>query len=159
MGVSASVLDDFIFIDIHDHETSEYRILSTKDLMAEPVLVAERDEGIEYSMCEGGDVFYILTNDGDAKSFRIMEAPVTAPGKENWKEVVPHEPGRLILSVDAYARHLIWLERRDGLPRIVIRDRRTGQSIPSPLQRKPIRLACMALQNTTPMSSASPTPR
>ncbi len=127
MGVGASVLDDFIFIDIHDHETSEYRILSTKDLMAEPQIVAEREEGIEYSMAEGGDVFFILTNDGDAKDFRIVEAPVEAPGKENWKEVVPHEPGRLILSVDAYARHLLWLERRDGLPRIVIRDRSTGE--------------------------------
>tara|TARA_R110002051_G_scaffold169598_1_gene240207 strand:- start:3991 stop:6126 length:2136 start_codon:yes stop_codon:yes gene_type:complete len=127
MGVGGSLLDDFIYIDIHDHETSEYRLLSTKDLMAEPMLVAEREEGIEYSMTEGGDVFYILTNDGDAKDFKIMEAPVNAPGKENWKEVVAHEPGRLILSHMAYARHLIWLERRDGLPRIVIRDRRSGE--------------------------------
>ncbi|WHA42525.1 S9 family peptidase [Agrobacterium larrymoorei] len=127
MGVGASVLDDFIFIDIHDHETSEYRLLSTKDLLAEPQIVAEREEGIEYSMCEGGDVFFILTNNEDAKDFRIVETPVAAPGKENWKEIVPHEPGRLILSVDAYARHLIWLERRDGLPRIVIRDRQTGK--------------------------------
>lgn len=127
MGVGASVLDDFIFIDIHDHETSEYRLLSTQDLLAEPQIVAEREEGIEYSMCEGGDVFFILTNNEDAKDFRIVETPVAAPGKENWKEVVPHEPGRLILSVDAYARHLIWLERRDGLPRIVIRDRQTGE--------------------------------
>ncbi|QCI99163.1 S9 family peptidase [Agrobacterium larrymoorei] len=127
MGVGASVLDDFIFIDIHDHETSEYRLLSTKDLLAEPQIVAEREEGIEYSMCEGGDVFFILTNNEDAKDFRIVETPVVAPGKENWKEIVPHEPGRLILSVDAYARHLIWLERRDGLPRIVIRDRQTGE--------------------------------
>ncbi|WP_284776830.1 S9 family peptidase [Agrobacterium sp. lyk4-40-TYG-31] len=127
MGVGASVLDDFIFIDIHDHETSEYRILSTKDLTAEPQVVAEREEGIEYSLCEGGDVFYILTNDGDAKDFRICQTPVAAPGKENWTEVVPHEPGRLILDIDAYARHLIWLERRDGLPRIVIRDRVSGE--------------------------------
>jgi oligopeptidase B len=127
MGVGGSLLDDFIFIDIHDHETSEYRLLSTSDLTAEPALVAVREEGIEYSMAEGGDVFYILTNDGDAKDFRIMETPVTAPGKENWKEVVPHEPGRLILSHGAYARHLIWLERRDGLPRIVVRERATGE--------------------------------
>ena len=126
MGVGGSLLDDFIFIDIHDHETSEYRLLSTKDLTAEPMLVAEREEGVEYSMTEGGDVFYILTNDGDAKDFKIVEAPVTAPGKENWTETVPHEPGRLILSHAAYARHLIWLERRDGLPRIVVRERATG---------------------------------
>ncbi len=127
MGVGGSLLDDWIFLDIHDHETSEYRLLSTSDLTAEPVVVAEREEGVEYSMTEGGDVFYILTNDGDAKDFKIMEAPVTAPGKENWKELVPHEPGRLILSHLAHARHLLWLERRDGLPRIVIRDRATGE--------------------------------
>jgi len=127
MGVGGSLLDDFIYIDIHDHETSEYRLLSTKDLTAEPALVAEREEGIEYSMTEGGDVFYILTNDGGAKDFKIMQTPVTAPGKENWTEVVPHEPGRLIISHMAFAGHLLWLQRKDGLPQIIIRDRKTGE--------------------------------
>ena len=127
MGVGGSLLDDFIYIDIHDHETSEYRLLSTKDLTAEPQLVAEREEGIEYAMTEGGDVFYILTNAGDAKDFKIVEAPVSAPGKANWKEVVAHEPGRLILSHMAFARHLVWLERREGLPVIMIRDRTSGE--------------------------------
>ncbi len=126
MGVGGSLLDDYIYIDIHDHETSEYRLLSTKDLTAEPQLVAEREEGIEYAMTEGGDVFYILTNAGGAKDFKIVEAPVSAPGKANWKEVVAHEPGRLILSHMAFARHLVWLERREGLPVIMIRDRKTG---------------------------------
>ncbi|ARQ57478.1 UNVERIFIED_ORG: oligopeptidase B [Rhizobium etli] len=127
MGVGGSLLDDFIYIDIHDHETSEYRLLSTRDLTAEPKLVAAREEGIEYSMTEGGDVFYILTNDGGAKDFKIMEAPMDNPGKENWREVVPHKPGTLIISHMAYARHLLWLERKDGLPRIIIRDRSTGE--------------------------------
>ncbi|AIC26447.1 protease 2 [Rhizobium etli bv. mimosae str. IE4771] len=127
MGVGGSLLDDFIYIDIHDHETSEYRLLSTRDLTAEPKLVAAREEGIEYSMTEGGDVFYVLTNDGGAKDFKIMEAPVDNPGKENWREVVPHKPGTLIISHMAYARHLLWLERKDGLPRIIIRDRSTGE--------------------------------
>ncbi|WP_165214405.1 S9 family peptidase [Affinirhizobium pseudoryzae] len=127
MGVGGSLLDDVIYIDIHDHETSEYRILSTRDLTAEPKLVAEREEGVEYSMTEGGDIFYILTNDGGAKDFKIMAAPFDRPGKANWVDVVPHEPGRLILSHAAYARHLIWLERREGLPRIVIMDRASGE--------------------------------
>lgn len=127
MGVGGSLLDDFIYIDIHDHETSEYRLLSTKDLTAEPQLVAEREEGVEYSMTEGGDVFYILTNADGAKDFKIVEAPVSAPGKANWKELVPHEPGRLILNHMAFARHLVWLERREGLPVIMIRDRKSGE--------------------------------
>ncbi|MBB5571868.1 MULTISPECIES: S9 family peptidase [Rhizobium] len=127
MGVGGSLLDDYIFIDIHDHETSEYRIIPTSDLMAEPKLVAARDTGIEYEMAEGGDVFYILTNDGDAKDFKIMETPVDKPAKENWRDVVVHKPGTLILNHMAYARHLIWLERKDGLPRIIVRDRRSGE--------------------------------
>jgi len=127
MSVGGSLLDDFIFIDIHDHQTSEYRIIPTRDLAAKPKLVAERVTGLEYSMTEGGDVFYVLTNADGAKDFKIMEAPVEAPEKENWREVVPHRPGTLILSHMAYARHLVWLQRRNGLPEIVVRDRRTGE--------------------------------
>ncbi|AJD40510.1 S9 family peptidase [Rhizobium sp. SEMIA 4085] len=127
MSVGGSLLDDFIFIDIHDHETSEYRLLSTKDMTAEPKLVAKRQEGIEYTLTEGGDVFYILTNDGGAKDFKIMEAPVDNPAKESWREVVPHKAGTLIINHMAYARHLLWLERKDGLPQIIIRDRKTGE--------------------------------
>ncbi len=52
---------------------------------------------------------------------------MSAPGKANWTEVVPHEPGRLILNHMAFARHLVWLERREGLPVIMIRDRKSGE--------------------------------
>ncbi|MCD2180925.1 S9 family peptidase [Rhizobium sp. GN54] len=127
LSVGGSLLDDVIYIDIHDHETSEYRLLSTKDLFAEPAIVAPRQTGLEYSMTEGGDVFYILTNADGAKDFKIMEAPVNAPGRENWKEVVPHRPGTLILNHLAFARHLVWLERHEGLPRIIVRDRKSGE--------------------------------
>ncbi|MCR6498957.1 S9 family peptidase [Shinella sp. CPCC 101442] len=127
MSVGGSLLDDVIYIDIHDHETSEYRLLSTNDLLANPVIVAPRQTGLEYSMTEGGDVFYILTNADGAKDFKIMQAPVTAPGRENWVEVVPHRAGTLILNHMAFARHLVWLERHEGLPRIVVRDRESGE--------------------------------
>ena len=127
MSVGGSLIDDVIYIDIHDHETSEYRLIPTNDLTATPVVVAPRQTGLEYSMTEGGDVFYILTNADGAKDFKIMQAPVTAPGRENWSEVVPHRPGTLILSHMAFARHLVWLERHEGLPRIVVRDRKTGE--------------------------------
>ncbi|WP_245292368.1 S9 family peptidase [Rhizobium sp. 9140] len=127
MGVGASMLDDVIYIDIHDHETSEYMLIPTSDLNATPRLVAARETGLEYSMTEGGDVFYILTNADGAKDFKIMETPFDRPERENWREVVPHTPGRLILNHMAFARHLVWLERENGLPQIKIRDRRTGE--------------------------------
>ena len=126
MGVGSSRLNDFVYINIHDHETSEYRLVKADDPLGEPVLVAPRQTGVEYELEEGGDVFFILTNADGAKDFKIMAAPVDAPGKANWTEVVAHEPGRLILDIQAYARHLVWLERKDGLPRIAIMERSSG---------------------------------
>ncbi|KQS96442.1 MULTISPECIES: S9 family peptidase [unclassified Rhizobium] len=127
MGVGGSMLDDFIYIDIHDHETSEYWLLPTSDLLGKPQLVSARETGLEYSLSEGGDVFYILTNADGAKDFKIMQTPVGKPSRENWVDVVPHTAGRLIISHGAYARHLVWLEREAGLPQIKIRDRKTGE--------------------------------
>ncbi len=126
MSVGGSMLDDFIFISVSDHETSEVRIIPTADLLAAPQVASPREAKHEYSFAEGGDIFYVLTNCDGAKDFRIMETPVSAPGREHWREVVAHEPGRLILDLHAYQRHLVWLERRDGLPRIIIRERATG---------------------------------
>ena len=126
MNVGGSRTNDWIFISINDHETSEYRIMPADRPDAEPRLVAARQEGLQYDLEEGGDIFFILTNADGAKDFKIMQAPATDPGRHNWSEVVAHEPGRLILSIMAFEHFLVWLERRDGLPRIIIRDRESG---------------------------------
>lgn len=127
VGVGSSSLNDVIYISIHDHETSETRLLDAANPAAGARMVQPRETAIEYDMEEGGDVFFIRTNADGAKDFKIMQAPADAPQRENWTDVVPHEAGRFIVSIGAYKRHLVWLERRDGLPRIVVKDRATGE--------------------------------
>ena len=39
----------------------------------------------------------------------------------NWREIIPHKPGRLIIETIAFKDHLARLEREDGLPRIILR--------------------------------------
>lgn len=126
LDVHGSLLNDFIFISINDHETSEVRVIPAADPMATPKVIAPRETGIQYSIAEAGDRFFILTNK-DAKDFKICEAPSANPAPENWKEVVPHKSGRLILSVSAYRDHMVRLERENCMPRIVIRDRKSGE--------------------------------
>lgn len=126
LGVGGSSRNDVIYIEIHDHETSEVWLIDANAPLSTPKCVRKRQKGIEYSLTEGGNVFYILTNIDDAKDFKIMSAPFDNPQEKNWVEVVPHEPGRLILAHDAYKNFLVWLERRDGLPRIELFDRRNG---------------------------------
>jgi len=127
MSVGGTRTNDWILISINDHETSEYRVIPAADPSAEPFVVRPRELGVQYDLEEGGDVFFILTNLDGAKDFKVMTAPAADPRPENWTDLVPHEPGRLILAVMAFRDHLVRLERRDGLPRIVVRERATGE--------------------------------
>ena len=45
---------------------------------------------------------------------------MSAPGRANWTEFVPHEAGRPLLDVAAYRDHLAIACRRDGLPQVMI---------------------------------------
>jgi oligopeptidase B len=127
MGVGKTQSGNQIIIDIHDHQTSECWHFAADEESPSPVCIAKRQTEIEYSVDEGNDIFYILTNVDGSKDFKIVTAPVATPGRENWQDLVPHETGRLILSHTIFARHLVWLERRDGLPRIVVREIATGE--------------------------------
>ncbi len=126
MNVGGTRSNEWIFISISDHETSEYRILPADNPLAAPRVVSPRETGLQYDLEEGGDVFFILTNSDGAKDFKIVTAPISDPSRANWRDLVPHEPGRLILSVLSFKDFLVRLERKDGLPRIVVRDRASG---------------------------------
>lgn len=126
-GVGKTQSGRFLVIESHDHETSEIRVVPAADPGAAPRLVAARESEVEYSIeDDGADRFYILTNADGAEDFKIVAAPVEAPGRENWVDVVAHEPGRLILTMVVYRGRMVRLERKDGLPRIVIRELASG---------------------------------
>lgn len=127
VSVDGSRNDEWIFIAINDHETSEYRVIPANDPLTAPRVVAPRETGLQYDIEDGGDIFFILTNADGAKDFKIMIAPANDPGRHNWTELVPHEPGRLILSILSFKGYLVRLERKEGLPRIVVRSLATGE--------------------------------
>ncbi len=121
VGAGATQSKRFIVVHVRDHTQTELRLIDTEHPGATPVLVAALTPLHEYSIEHSGDTLYILTNSGGAEDFRIVTAPANAPGQGNWRELIAHKPGRLILSMTAYKNHLVRLEREDGLPRIIIR--------------------------------------
>ncbi|GLQ55019.1 S9 family peptidase [Devosia nitrariae] len=126
VGVGRTQSDRFIVIDAHDHQTSEVWLVDA-GTGGEPRLVAPRVVEREYEVEERGGLLYIRTNADGAEDYKIVTAPVEAPGSENWSDLVPHRQGVLILDIGVIANHLIRLERFEGLPRIVIRDLRTDK--------------------------------
>ena len=125
VGVGRTLSDKFIVIDAHDHQTSECWLIDAEK-GGEPRLVAPRLTDREYDIDEREGLLYIRTNADGAEDFKVVTAPVDNPGAENWVDLIPHQQGVLILDTIVIRNHLLRLERYEGLPRIVVRDLRTG---------------------------------
>ena len=121
LGLGATQDRCFLLLSVHDHETAEISLIDAADPSAPPRLIAPREPEHDYSVDHHEGRLIILTNSSGAEDYRIVEAPVETPGREHWREIEPHKPGRLILDVVAYKDFLVRLEREDGLPRIVVR--------------------------------------
>jgi oligopeptidase B len=121
LGIGATQDRRYLLLSVHDHETAEVSLIDAAAAGAAPRLVASREPDHDYSVDHHEDRLIILTNSAGAEDYRIVEAPVATPGREHWREIEPHRPGRLILDVIAFKDFLVRLEREDGLPRIVVR--------------------------------------
>jgi oligopeptidase B len=112
VGVELSRSEKFIVIDANSKITSEVRVIPSEEPAAEPVVIAEREQGVEYSIEHHGHRFLILHNKG-AEDFALAYTSADSPGE--WVELIPHTPGTRLESVDAFARHIVISQRRDGL--------------------------------------------
>ncbi|HXN67892.1 MAG TPA: S9 family peptidase [Bradyrhizobium sp.] len=110
-----------------DHETAEQRLIDLADPAAPPRLVAARETGVQYAVADRGDELYILTNADGAIDFKIATAPLNSPGRENWRDLIPHRAGVYVMDIELYAGHLVRLERANALPGIIIRDLANGE--------------------------------
>ncbi len=99
--------------------TTEYRFIPAGKPFSEPVLIQERIRGIEYHPSDAGKVFYILTNE-NAKNFKLVAAPVNAPGRENWKEIIPHREDVLLERTEFFKDRYVVQERNNAQPRLRI---------------------------------------
>jgi oligopeptidase B len=109
------------------HTTSEVRYLSAGDPAGEFQLIAPREDNHEYyvehhpNFATAGatssppDVFLIRTNSG-GRTFRLGSAPVQAPQRSNWQELIANRPAVMLSAVLPFRSHLVLFEREDGLP-------------------------------------------
>jgi oligopeptidase B len=125
VGVSRSRSKRFVYVSISSKTTDEVRYLRA-DHSDEPLkIIAPRQKDHEYNVDDGGDFFYIRTND-KGRNFRIVTAPITDPRRENWKEIVPQRDDVSIDDLGVFTNHFVLAERENGLPQISVYDIATG---------------------------------
>ena len=110
---------DYLLLTIASGTSSEVRFLRADDARGGFELVHPRASWVEYYVDHHGERFLIRSNE-QAENFRLFAAPVGAPQRANWREIIPHRADTLLEDVDAFRDTLVLSERRGGLPHMRI---------------------------------------
>jgi oligopeptidase B len=126
VGTAKSRSGKYIFLEIGSHTTSEVRFLDASTPTGEWKLIAPRQQDVEYYADHLGDQFYIRTND-KGRTFRLVAAPISAPGKDNWKEIVPVRPDVMLNDFEPFQDFYVLVERENGLPQLTVVNLASGE--------------------------------
>ena len=108
-----------IFVGSESKTSTEYRYLPANSPEAELKIISAREADHEYDIDHRGNLFYIRTNKG-AKNFRVVTAPDTNPGQQNWKEFIAPKPEVKIEGISMFANHAVLSEWENGLQQLEV---------------------------------------
>jgi oligopeptidase B len=119
----------YLLLTSASHTTSEVRFQRTDDPSGQFRLIAPREDNHEYYADYhpgplsgmGEEIFFIRTNSG-GRTFRVVAAPVSNPGRESWREIISNRPEVMLAGVATFKNHLVLFEREGGLPYLRIVD-------------------------------------
>jgi oligopeptidase B len=118
--IHKSKSEEYLFVHSSSTTSSEMRFLATHNPKGEFQILQKRIADLEYSADHYGDHFWIRTND-QAQNFKLVKAPISAPNKENWEDVILHRPEVLLEDIELFSRYLVTQERCNGLTQIQIK--------------------------------------
>ena len=115
----------FILVSSESMTTTEVSYADASSASTTFSVIEPRRQDVEYYVEHQDERFLIMTND-TGRNFRLVEAPVGAPDRTRWVELVPHRAAVKLEDVEAFAGHVVREEREDGLPRFAVSDVATG---------------------------------
>lgn len=122
IGIGETSSEAFMVIGVGNGVTSEAHVVPLNAPLTAPRLIAPRIDDQLYDVDHDGRVFLIQTNADGAVDFKIVTAPVDRPGRENWQDWLSHKSGRYIAGFVPFKDYIVWAERENARPRIVISD-------------------------------------
>lgn len=108
----------YLILSSQSTTTSEARAIRA-DGVGGLILIEPRRDEREYFVDHRNGRFYIRAND-TGRNFRIVSAPDSDPRSANWSELVATRDDVQIDDFDLFAHHLVFSERRDGLPQLAL---------------------------------------
>jgi oligopeptidase B len=109
------------------------RVASAHEADPQFKVFLKRQKKHEYSVLDGGDVFFIMTNDR-AKNFKLMSTPKDKWEKKNWSEVIAHDKKIYLEDVLILKSHIVYQSRKNGLTELNYFPRQTKKSKPKSIR-------------------------
>ena len=121
--LSESRTKKYIYVYIEKTNSSEVWLMDKSDPLKPLELVLKRSEGHLYSVEDGGDYFYALSNHNDAKNFKVMRFKGTDFNDiDKWQNVLDDRETHYIEDMLTFTNHIVIQSRFDGIPIIEILD-------------------------------------
>jgi oligopeptidase B len=126
LWVEKSLSGNYLFLTSAETVSTEVRYLPADAPEQAPKLFLPRAGEHEYYVTDGGDRFYILSNE-DAMNFQVFETSLGDTSRESWKTVVGHRDDVLIEGMDVLKGHLVISTLQDGLTQVEVVERGSGE--------------------------------
>ncbi|MBI1806154.1 MAG: S9 family peptidase [Ignavibacteria bacterium] len=117
VGIDRTRDDKYILLNSNAFNSNEWHYVSAAQPAGEFKVIIPRRPEHEYDVDHWGGYFYIRTNN-NAKTFRLVRAPISDPGEKNWEEVIPYRKEVTIEGMDFFSNHSVIYEREKGLQKM-----------------------------------------
>jgi oligopeptidase B len=121
VGVGRSKDGKYIFISDDGFTSSESRAIPTANPTSAPIVIAPRKANVEYQVDHIFSWFMMTTND-NARNFKVVMMPDEYLGKGSWTTIIPESDSVFIEYLEPFKRHLVVVERANGLRRLAVID-------------------------------------
>jgi len=111
---------EYIFISSYSTLTTEHQFIEADQPLSAFKTIQPRLRGLEYSVGQFEDHFYILTNQDDSKNYKIVKTPIDKPSMEHWETILEHREEVLIEDFEIFKEYWVITERKQGLTKIRI---------------------------------------
>jgi oligopeptidase B len=122
LGVFRSRSRRIVFAAARSFTSGDYRWLPAAEPFGQWRMIQPREKDHEYDVDHGmdptGERFWIRSNGGGRRNFRLVTAPLDDARAERWTEVLAHREDVMLEDFDVFARHVVVHEREDGLIRL-----------------------------------------
>ncbi|HVM09631.1 MAG TPA: S9 family peptidase [Acidimicrobiales bacterium] len=122
----------YLFLSIDSSTSNETWYLDADAPDGEFVLIEARQPDLLYSFTHHEDRFLVTTNADGAVNFKLCEAPLDAPQRANWKEILPERRDARLLGASAFKDFVVLSERGGATKRLRLMRRDAIEEVEQP---------------------------